>query len=271
VTSRVLKNLEASTHPVSVVVIDNSGNFDPSTEVQMIRTPSNLGFAGGANIGARAAIANGADLVWFINNDAEPSPDALERLIETVEDAPSNCIVGSLEVDPADSDAESRWAYQLPALPSRLRRRVRAVRGRLDAVDFLSGFSMVVSRRTFDVVGFFDESYFHFCEDVDYSLRAVLNGVDVVLDCGAPVRHSRSTAVGRGSRLSTYYFFRNRLLLTARYRKLHPLVALFTSDPRRLLLPLVSPKHVVARDWSFLRGAWKGTIDAVRRRNGQAP
>lgn len=268
VTTRLLEHLESSTVPMSIVVVDNSGHFDSPARVQQVRTTSNLGFAGGANVGARLALANGADLVWFINNDAEPGPDALERLMETVQCCTPACVVGSLEIDPEDSDPQSQWAYRVPALPSRLRGLVRAVRGRLSAVDFVSGFSMIVSRPAFDLVGFFDESFFHFFEDVDYCLRAVLRGVDVVLDCGAPINHRRSTALGKGSQMTSYYFFRNRLLLTARYRGVHPLVSLFISDPRHCVLPLISPRRIARRDWPWLRGAWRGTIDGVRGRTG---
>lgn len=268
ITLRVLRHLEASTYPASVVVIDNSSNFDAPSGVRLIVSSTNLGFAGGANIGARKALDEGADLVWFINNDAEPSPDALERLIETAAEASPACIVGSLEVDPLEGNADGGWAYRLPALPTRLRGSVRSVRSRLGSVDFVSGFSMLVSRPTFERIGFLDESYFHFCEDVDYSLRAVLNGVDVVLDGGAPVLHRRSTAMGRGSSLTSYYFFRNRLLLAARYRHRHPIVTLLVADPRRMILPLISPRRIANREWGWLRGAWRGTVDALRSRSG---
>ncbi len=268
VTSRLLDCLESSTVPMSIVLVDNSGDFSFPAGVHQVRPRSNLGFAGGANLGARLALASGADLVWFVNNDAEPGPDALERLLETKRVCAPACVVGSLEIDPEDRDPQSRWAYRFPGLPRRLRGLVRAVRGRLSTVDFVSGFSMIVSRPAFEQIGFFDESFFHYCEDVDYCLRAALIGADVVLDCGAPIRHRRSTALGRKSQLTSYYFFRNRLLLIARYRGIHPVISLFISNPRRGIVPLISPRSVAQGDWPWLRGAWYGTLDAVRGRTG---
>lgn len=267
-TQRTLEHLAASTVPLRVVVADNDGTFAGPNEVDVLRTGGNRGFAGGANVGARHALSRGANFVWFVNNDAEPGPDTLERLLETAAVCRPACLVGSLEVDPGDVDPQGRWANQAPMLPPVLRGRVRAIRGRLTTVDFLSGFSLLISRPAFEEVGFFDESFFHYFEDVDLGLRAVLAGADVVLDCGAPTPHRRATSLGRGSELETYYFFRNRLLLAARYRRISPLVALFVADPRHGVLPLFSRRRLARRDWPWMRGAWGGTLDAVRGRTG---
>ncbi len=267
-TDHILRQLAASTVPLDVVVADNDGAFLGPKGVDVLHTGGNTGFAGGANAGARHALSQGASFVWMLNNDAEPGPQTLERLLETVGSCRAACLVGALELDPGDVDAQSQWSYQAPWLPPVLRGRIRAVRGRLRTVDFLSGFSILMSRPAFEKVGFFDESFFHYFEDVDLSLRAVLAGAEVVLDCGAPVPHRRATILGPGSELETYYFFRNRLLLAARYRGISPLVALFVANPRNSVRPLFSRRRLLDRDWPFLRGAWRGTIDAVRGRTG---
>jgi GT2 family glycosyltransferase len=128
---------------------------------------------------------------------------------------------------------------------------------------------MLVSRAAFEEVGFLDESFFHYFEDVDLGLRAVLAGADVVLDCGAPMRHRRATILGSGSEIETYYFFRNRLVIGARYRGISPLLALFVADPGHGLRPLFSRRRLASRDWPWLRGAWRGTLDAIRGRTGR--
>ena len=269
-TLRVLHRLARSIAPMSIVVVDNSGELDPPPGVSYLRMPANLGFAGGANVGAKYALAQGADLVWFLNNDTEPEPDALERLLETVASCRPACIVGSWEVDPLATQMWNPSNFQMPALPASLRNRVRVVRCPLSTVDFVSGFSMIVSRPVFELIGFLDETFFHYCEDVDYSLRGLQQGIEVVLDGDSQIRHLRSSTLGRGSQLVAYYFFRNRLTLVARYRRLHPLLAVLVSDPRRTLLPLFSLRLMIRRHWPWLVGSWLGTIDAIRRRSGPA-
>lgn len=267
-TQRTVEQLAASIVPLRVVVADNVGAFVGPRDVVVLPMGRNRGFAGGANAGARHALSQGASFVWFVNNDAEPGPDTLKRLLETAVVSQPACLIGSLEIDPRDDDPQGPWANQAPMLPPALRDRVRAVRGRLTTVDFLSGFSLLISRPAFEQVGFFDETFFHYFEDVDLGLRAVLADADVVLDCGAPTRHRRATSLGLGGEAETYYFFRNRLLLAARYRRVSPLVALFVADPKHGVLPLFSRRRLARRDWPWLRGAWRGTLDAIRGRTG---
>jgi GT2 family glycosyltransferase len=271
VTDRCLHRLAAAEIPIDVVVVDNDGQFEGRPGIAVIRPPANLGFAGGANLGARHAMAHGASHVWFINNDAEPAPETIVRLLETATEASPDSLVGSLEQDPRDADSQGPWVNRAPMLPSSMRGRVRAVRGRLNAVDFLSGFSLLVSASAIERIGLFDESFFHYFEDVDYTIRACLAGAEVVLDCGAPMIHRRATTLGRGSPTETYYFFRNRLLLAARYRRVSPVAALFLCDPRHGIAPLFSRRKIRARDWPWLRSAWTGTLDAIRGRTGRMP
>jgi GT2 family glycosyltransferase len=271
VTSRVLGLLATATSPMSIVVVDNGGNFQPPTGVRYVRMAQNVGFAGGANAGARLALSEGAEFVWFLNNDAEPEPDALERLLRRARSSRAASIVGSLEIDFRDQEPGSLESYLLPGLPRSLTGAVRVVGGPARSVDFLSGFSMLVSRSAFELVGSFDETYFHYCEDVDFVLRAHQLGVDIVLDAGAPLKHTRSSVLGSGSRIVAYYYFRNRLLLLSRHRHLHPLLTLFIAAPERSLWPLVSPAHLTRRDWSWLAGSWRGTLDAIRGHRGKAP
>src|SRR5262245_67579 len=82
-------------HPIadSIVVVDN-GSTDNSrtilaesrTSMTRINLPKNLGFAGGANAGARAAIERGATHIWFLNPDALPSATALSALLDRADD-----------------------------------------------------------------------------------------------------------------------------------------------------------------------------------------
>ncbi len=77
--------LLAQTRPVDrIVVLDNAGTrplpaLDPRVEVH--RAEVNTGGAGGYAAGRELALATGADWIWFMDDDAEPAPDALEHLL----------------------------------------------------------------------------------------------------------------------------------------------------------------------------------------------
>ncbi len=98
VTLELLASLRCLTYPaVEVIVVDNaSPNDQPGRikeaypEVHLIKSPENLGFAGGNNLGIEAA--KGAFL-FFLNNDTEVPPGVLEPLVETLQRQPEVGIV----------------------------------------------------------------------------------------------------------------------------------------------------------------------------------
>lgn len=73
-----------------VLVVDNASQ-DGTSEmlaerddpgVTAYRLSCNRGAAGGFNAGFRLAYQHGADLVWMMDDDVIPNPDALERLLD---------------------------------------------------------------------------------------------------------------------------------------------------------------------------------------------
>ncbi len=88
--------LAMTTRPWAVVVIDNAstdatpevlaqallafGERAPDTLLTILRLETNTGGAGGFSEGVRAALEEGAEWVWLMDDDVEIIPEALERL-----------------------------------------------------------------------------------------------------------------------------------------------------------------------------------------------
>src|SRR5262245_49249401 len=89
-TLACLRALSALSYPRHfLILIDNGCQEFSADEVRRfvvpsdyLRTERNLGFAGGANLGMRHALAGAAEYVWFLNNDACPEPDALREMVD---------------------------------------------------------------------------------------------------------------------------------------------------------------------------------------------
>src|SRR4029078_11960432 len=107
------------------VVGDNAGT-DGSRElvartpwVELIALDDNVGFAAGNNIAA-AAVAD-CDRLAFLNPDACPEPEWLERLMRAVEDHPGVAMFASdlrLASDPSRLDGAGD-AYHVSVRPTR--------------------------------------------------------------------------------------------------------------------------------------------------------
>jgi len=88
-----LEALLAQTHPVDrVIVMDNASEDGTEAllrerglldrrELEFHRSERNLGGAGGYAEGVRRGSRSGQDWLWLMDDDAEPHPDALERML----------------------------------------------------------------------------------------------------------------------------------------------------------------------------------------------
>ena len=88
VTCEFLESTKKLTYPnYEILVIDNASTIDPTEEIEsqnfpftkLIVNDTNLGFAGGNNMGIKMALGS---YVFVVNNDTEVTPNLLEILIE---------------------------------------------------------------------------------------------------------------------------------------------------------------------------------------------
>ena len=80
------------TTPLEIVVVDNGSARDEAAllrerypDIVVLRSDENLGFAGGNNLGIRAATG---DCLLLLNNDTEVTDDTLHHLAETLDADP---------------------------------------------------------------------------------------------------------------------------------------------------------------------------------------
>lgn len=202
---------------------------DPSKalSIHLGEARENLGYAGGVNAYLEPLLATAEwPGAWILNPDTEPEADALKELVGHA--GKYNCdMVSSRQRPRHEPDmvlgrglAWRKWraatrlvGYGAPALvcppPDDIDRRL----------DSPSGGSMYVTRSCIERIGFMDERYFLYFEDLDWGLRAKRGG-QIGYAHHSVVVHDVSTTIGGGlskggsSALSVYLEFRNRLLFT---------------------------------------------------------
>jgi GT2 family glycosyltransferase len=190
-----------------VIVVDNCSQ-DGSQDflrtfpgITYIESTVNTGFTGGNNIGAHAAKG---DFLLLLNNDTR-----IETCLDSLVDGITQTDVGAIGCQLRYGDGRlqfsmgyehSPWRIVLswlglerkPFLPSVFRRMDTSPQHYNDQetfVDWVSGAALMTPKRIWDELGGFDESYFMYCEDVDYCRRVRDQGWKVAYHGSCMVTH----------------------------------------------------------------------------------
>lgn len=277
-TAACLRALRALTsdHWFLVLVDNDSADFtadevralDP--QAVYLRTTENLGFAGGSNLGMRAALAAQASHVWFLNNDAEPEPTALAELVEVAAADATIGVAGAKILRASDPERFDSIALDVNLSSGRiyLTGHDERDRGQYDTLTdtvAVSGCAMLVRRAACEQLRGFDERYFAYLEDADLCLRARAAGFRVVVAPRARVRHQRAEATaGRQSISSLYYTTRNHLRLVDEHGDGGPL----SRATRRLAVAGLNAAYALrgtaGAKGPRLRAVWQGVRDYHR-------
>jgi GT2 family glycosyltransferase len=251
---RTLAALERQTvRPQRVIVVDNLSS-DGSTEnleerfprVELLRPSENLGFAGGNNLGVRAA--EGCDWVALLNPDAFAEPDWLEALLRAASENPEYAFFGSrlFSVSNVGCLDGTGDVYHVSGLAWRRDHGRPIGNGNAQPDEIFSPCAAAAfyRREAFLDIGGFDESYFCFYEDSDLSFRLRLKGYRCLYVPDAVVHHVGAATTGRESDFAIYHSFRNEIWT---WVKNMPGALLWRYLPQHLLVNLLATALFVAR------------------------
>lgn len=264
---------ESSVVPYSVVV--DNGSSDDSVERirasgladELLETGANLGYAGGNNVGVERALAAGAAVIAVLNNDTVVHRNAFASLLEQL--PPSELRAVSPDVRYLDRPEESWFAGG--TIERGWTRHLQAGElvgaGPLRPSEWLSGCCIVARREVWETVGLFDERFFVFFEDSDWSMRAIRQDVELYVAPESVIEHRVSrTFAGSApfSLLGGYYFVRNGLRFDARYFR----GALPGFVWRWLVRP--TPRLIREHRLAELAFLWLGALASVAGTTGRA-
>jgi N-acetylglucosaminyl-diphospho-decaprenol L-rhamnosyltransferase len=279
--------------PVPVVVVDNHKTDGDSAAAralagehgwQLLALDRNVGFGAAMNVGVRAALDSGAEVVLLLNPDAEIGPDALEGLRRAALADPAAMITPRI-VHPDGSTWFSGGMLSLAE--GRLRLRDGTPPPRYER--WLTGACLALHRDLWERLGGFDEDYFLYWEDVDLSRRCERAGGRLVVRADLVASHQVGGTQAdepQRAKSAVYYRYncRNRLLFAAKHlppRDQLRWLLLAPADTWRVVLrggrrQLLRPGRTVrpavlgmlaGAGW-LLRAAARRALGSVRRRTG---
>jgi GT2 family glycosyltransferase len=265
--------------PLDVWVVDNASREPVLDEVarchpgvRTIANASNLGYAGGNNVGIRAALEAGAEWVLVLNNDARLEPTAIAELMAVARTDPRIAAVGAKILRLEEPErlwmawGEVDYRQSLVRLIGEGAPDDDSFAGPPRDVAWVSGCAILLSRSAIEAIGPFDEEYFAYHEEVDWCATAREHGLRIVFAPRAIVLHRGQASSGGATFVSRrqYLTARNMVRFVAKHGSLAERLrfALFFAA----MLPLSWLKRRLRGEHEGVRLKLEGALDALRGR-----
>lgn len=236
---------------IEIILVDNGSDFDYKgyfekdfPAIRYIRSPKNLGFAGGNNLGI---LASGGEYLFFVNNDTEFTPGLLETLTDTLDENPDIGIL-SPKINYYDDKKIIQYAGFTPMNYYTCRNecvgQFEVDNGQYDnlvqATGYIHGAAMMLRREALTKAGPMPENFFLYYEEMDWCERIRKAGFQIWVNTNAIIYHKESLSVGKNSALKEYFMNRNRILFIRRNAQLHQRLLFYI-----YFLVLVAPRNCI--------------------------
>lgn len=209
--------------------IDTITSFEvnPYVRVHLIKAKENYGFSGGNNIGVFVAKYLFSDFkdhhVLFINNDVVVPNGVLKKCVEIINNskehdiAISPTILNYYEQTRVWFDGGRFVKWKANSYHSKMGDIFRP-NSKLQQSEFLCGCFIMHAASLFEKYSLvWDERYFLYCEDLDYSLKLLKNNAKIVIIKNEFVFHKISKSTNKTPFLQLYYTNRNRFLVARKW------------------------------------------------------
>jgi GT2 family glycosyltransferase len=210
-----------------IIVVDNGSTVNPVPawqekypSVHFIRSDTNMGFAGGNNLGIRAAAG---DFFFLVNNDTEFTFGLTGQLVKVLETHPEAAVV-SPKIRYYDQPDILQYAgftkMNYYTASNHCIGQFEKDSGQFDHLTgetaFAHGAAMLVRKEAAGKAGLMKENYFLYYEEMDWCDSFKKQGYTIRLNMQALIYHKESVSVGQKSALKEYFMNRNRILFERR-------------------------------------------------------
>lgn len=210
-----------------IIVVDNASS-DGSVEaasafagVRVVAMERNAGFAAANNAGIRESTG---DLLLLLNGDTIVPSGAIDRLVARLKSEGAAAVAGPRLVDAHGRPELSFGPMISPLNEYRQKHRSAAWIARQTAreqfVDWVSGACLLVRRADGQEVGFLDERFFLYTEDVDFCHAIRRIGRKVLFTPAAEITHLKGRSRASQPAAANAAYRRSQM---AFYKKHHPM------------------------------------------------
>lgn len=263
-TLRCIESLRRLDYPNFEVIVVDNGSEDGSVEslsqlrdIELVQLSRNTGFTGGHIAGLERS--NG-EFVALINNDMVVGDRWLTALVDASQSYGADIVGGRdyrwNDAEPAFDTSNTYWSY-MTVDPVVGGARLVERGDRATSVNALLGSNLLVSRRVIERVGYLDDTFFAYFEEVDFVARAKRAGFKTFYEPKAHVWHRRAASSSAESNFQLDLAQRNRVRFVIK------------NYDRKYLLKFLVIHHVEIVSAMLKRGA-KSDVEAAMIRGYKA-
>lgn len=250
---------------LDIYIVDNGSPDESVAQLKnstlpfiLVETSENRGFAGGMNVGIDAALRDGADYIWLLNNDISfPDDFDIDPLVELASQAEIGAVSPLIREPNGDiwfSQGELEWD------------RVNARNADEPLTDTVDTPHMPLAAAFIDANLLRDiplpAGYFMYWEDVEWGAKVWESGRRLVTTPEAEVIHDAGASSNMA--LKSYYSARNRWIF---YRQFKDRCASF-HIPYLWLMIKLTVGRALDLDFKAMVALWEGVTDGALGRTG---
>jgi GT2 family glycosyltransferase len=277
-----LESVTRSTYPLEEIIVLDNGSTDGSPDkvenafpqVRVVRVMPNAGYASGANRGLSEALTRNPDLILFLASDTVAAPGMIEQLVATAKASSGVGILGPRIMHYDTPQVLQHGAGYIDKKGWAIHRDQTSI----TECEWVTGCGFMIrteALRALREPQGFDERFFAYWEDVDFSHRIAATGFQVMYEPSAQLLHKESAATQAAESLTkkrsrNFYTIRNQFLFAQRHgprkrRALRVARALAYEMPRNVASWI---KHQgMSRDVLLVVRAY---VDGILGRGGRA-
>lgn len=199
---KCLRSLKKSSYPTNIIVLDNNSSDETykfiSThfeDVLLIKNDENKGFGGANNQGIEIALNNGADFIFLLNQDAYVEVDTIEQLVSKCSISKDFGVLSPIHLNGNASALD--YNFSLYITPNRCQNLysdflLNKVEDKIYESDFICAAAWFLPKKTFEIVGGFSPTFFHYGEDNNYIHRLKYKGLKIGVVPNSRILHDRA-------------------------------------------------------------------------------
>ena len=269
--------LKSSYKNFKIILIDNesqnrfSDEINKSGNIHIIKNEKNVGFARANNQGIKYSIKNGFDYVLLLNNDTVIKNNLLELLIKQ-----SNTLNQKI-IQPLILNYDGTKIWNAGGIINNFfgtfktykkGENFKNFQRNMDFTDWFTGCCVLIKSEVFKGIGYFDERFFAYYEDVDFSIRLKNKGYLIAMMTDSYLQHyesasSKSINKSEGN-LSPYVHYlnvRNHILILKKHSKSFNLIGVLVYQLIKILSYLTY--FLIRFRFNKFKMVSKGLIDAI--------